>query len=174
MPVENWKPLRNFEDVYEISDRGRIRSRPRYCATRGGGRRLLAARVLRLNGRDRDGYVIVRLIDARGKAFPSLKLHRLVAKHFCIGESATRSTVNHIDMDKTHNDATNLEWLSNAENIRHAADNGAWTKVPPDMQQRVGSMRQNGFKWREISQALNIPISTAYGIHRKLSEMAEA
>lgn len=44
---------------------------------------------------------------------------RIVAHTFVEGFSETNNTVNHIDGDVTNNNASNLEWLSQADNNRH-------------------------------------------------------
>lgn len=61
---------------------------------------------------DKDGYYRVHL---RGKFIP---VHRLVAKAFINGD--TSLTVNHKNGIRTDNRVENLEWLSPADNERHA------------------------------------------------------
>ena len=46
------------------------------------------------------------------------KIHRLVAKAFCKGYSP-KLEVNHIDENKTNNNANNLEWVTQKENANH-------------------------------------------------------
>ena len=44
---------------------------------------------------------------------------RLVADAFCTNsDPSTKTTVDHIDGDKQNNKASNLQWLSLAENVR--------------------------------------------------------
>ena len=63
------------------------------------------------------GYLTVSL-QANGKQFTK-KLHRLVAEAFVPNDDpAHKTTVDHIDGDKTNNRADNLQWLSRAANIR--------------------------------------------------------
>ncbi len=50
-------------------------------------------------------------------------LHRLVANHF-IPNPLGRKEVNHIDGDKANNHASNLEWCTRSENMKHAYANG--------------------------------------------------
>lgn len=75
------------------------------------GKRLSAGKTSR-------GYLSVSLCDgSRPKKPRSFLVHRLVAAAF-LGESDL--TVNHIDGNKLNNKLSNLEYLSVADNNRHA------------------------------------------------------
>ena len=50
-------------------------------------------------------------------------VHRLVAEYFCEGRTDERNQVNHIDGNKANNNYTNLEWVTNQENMNHAVIN---------------------------------------------------
>lgn len=65
-----------------------------------------------------DGYIFVTL---HGKQIP---LHRLVAQAFFPESYAENLVVNHIDGNKQNNFASNLEWVTQQENIQHSYDNG--------------------------------------------------
>lgn len=64
-----------------------------------------------------DGYCFVRIGD---KAYP---LQRVVAMAF-IPNPANKPEVNHIDGDKKNNAASNLEWCTKSENMKHAYKSG--------------------------------------------------
>jgi hypothetical protein len=50
-------------------------------------------------------------------------VHRLVAAAFH-GQPRPDQVTNHKDGDKTNNHASNLEWVTQAENVRHAVETG--------------------------------------------------
>lgn len=68
-----------------------------------------------------EGYKRVKL-SAVNKDSPT-PVHRLVALAFHPNPLGLPQ-VNHINGDKGHNHAENLEWVSNAENQRHASRTG--------------------------------------------------
>lgn len=47
------------------------------------------------------------------------RIHRLVAEAF-ISKNTDKEQVNHIDGNKENNYATNLEWCSQSENMKHS------------------------------------------------------
>ena len=104
MSTETWKDIAGYEGVYLVSSYGKVQS-----LHRGG--RILA----QVDGRH--GYQIVHLC-LRGHA-KKHSVHRLVALAF-IPNPLGLETVNHKDFDKTNNRIDNLEWMTSAQNNRHA------------------------------------------------------
>lgn len=99
---EQWKPIADFPR-YTVSDHGRIMN-------------ALSGKILN-GGFDRDGYCRVCLRTDTEKK--SKQVHSLVAAAF-IGPRPTGLHVNHIDGEKTNNHVSNLEYVTSAENTRHA------------------------------------------------------
>jgi hypothetical protein len=72
------------------------------------------------NSIDRKGYVRVNVsYKDEVHNIKYFRLHRLVAKTF-IGNPENKEQVNHKDGNKLNNHATNLEWNTNMENMKHA------------------------------------------------------
>lgn len=69
-----------------------------------------------------DGYVFVTL---HGKQYP---LHRIVAKYYHPETYNESLVVNHIDGNKQNNFASNLEWVTQKDNIKHSRENGLQPK----------------------------------------------
>ena len=76
-------------------------------------------RYITLSNRD-DGYLSVSL-NTNGKP-KSYLLHRIIALLFVSGDHTL--VVNHIDGNKHNPMFTNLEWISSADNNRHAVKTG--------------------------------------------------
>jgi hypothetical protein len=103
--IVEWRPVVGYEGRYEVSRMGGVRE------TMGG----------RLLGQwpSSSGYMIVRLSRPRAQ----FKVHRLVATAF-IPNPTGLPAVNHINSNRADNVAGNLEWCTQAHNIRHADQKG--------------------------------------------------
>lgn len=109
---ETWKEVVGYEGLYEISNLGRVRSH--HPSPRRKSEFLKDANIR--------GYRMVVLSKGDGSKPKSALVHRLVAIAF-LGEApdVRRPTVNHKNLNKADNRVENLEWLSHADNNRHAA-----------------------------------------------------
>ena len=103
---ENWKPVEGFEKLYEVSDKGRVRT------TRG----------LVLKTHQQNSGYLQTTFTLNGKRTKYL-VHRLVALHF-ISNPEDKKHVNHKNGNKLDNSVENLEWVTNSENILHARTTG--------------------------------------------------
>jgi hypothetical protein len=66
------------------------------------------------------GYCYVTLCNTKGKS--NHYIHTIVAKHF-LPVQASKPVVNHKDLNKSNNTASNLEWVTSSENRIHAHKN---------------------------------------------------
>ena len=103
-----WKPVPHYEELYEVSNTGLVRR------TKTG--RVLAAR---LGGTAKYRFVSLWK-NNREKHF---LVHRLVASLF-VDNPDGKPQVNHKDLNKENNSASNLEWVTVSENHKHAFANG--------------------------------------------------
>ena len=107
---EEWRPIEGYEDFYEISNLGRVRSHGSIRSVKPWNNYCVAK--LYRNGNCKTAYV-----------------HRLVAKAF-IPNPQNKHFVNHKDGDKRNNHADNLEWCTRQENEIHAWRIGLKTVSP--------------------------------------------
>lgn len=125
MYEEIWKGVFDYEDSYEISNLGRIRSVARVIPRSDTGTLVSYPSKVLSVGLDKRGYPRIRL--GRDERKTSKRIHRMVAEAF-IANPDDKPQVNHKDGDKENNIWTNLEWATNSENQRHAVDTGL--KIP--------------------------------------------
>jgi len=121
---EIWKDLVDFEDYYQVSDKGFVRRKlaPTYYKD---GRVAYFSQTVLKPGLDHKGYLKV-FLSVKSKQY-TRRVHRLVAKTF-IENKLNLPQVNHKDCDKNNNNVDNLEWCTNLENMQHAFKNGIFLK----------------------------------------------
>lgn len=108
---EIWKPIEGYEDRYEISNLGRVKS----FARKDSNNHLLKERILKPKI-NRDGYFYLQLCnDGNKKGF---FVHRLVACAF-IDNPHNYPIINHKDENKLNNNVSNLEWCTVLYNNRY-------------------------------------------------------
>lgn len=182
---EVWKPVKGYEDLYEVSNYGRVRSVDHYTTVVQKSRTYNIFRkgqVLTPKPRHH-GYLAVPLYGRGGHAtrnMRSFSVHRLVAEAFVENPNGY-TEVNHKDEDKTNNRAENLEWCTRQYNttygtcqsrrVRKGADNPrskAVNQYTRDGElvrrfESVNEIRRCGFSVGNVWKCLNGKYSHAYG-----------
>lgn len=141
--MEIFKDIKGFEDKYQISNTGKVVSKktglmlkPMY---------------------NKKGYQYVHLSINKYKS-AKWYIHRLVAFHF-IPNSENKPQVNHVDGNPSNNDVSNLEWVTNDENQRHAILNNLHfkgethrdSKFTNDSIKLLPSLINIGFSLKELN-----------------------
>jgi len=117
MMQEIWKPVPDFEGRYEVSSLGRFKALARQLVYKDGRTGMLKERMIK-GSLMSVGYLIMSFDTSRKQL-----AHRVVAETF-LGPKEYRTTVNHLDGNKTNNAVTNLEWATYKENNNHARKTG--------------------------------------------------
>ena len=110
-----WKDIENYEGIYQVCNRGEIKSLERYVTWKDR-LQFVKERILKQDV-NKFGYHIVTL-SKNGKT-KRFSVHRLVSLSFILNHE-NKPEVNHIDGNKTNNHYTNLEWFTSSENQIHA------------------------------------------------------
>lgn len=157
MNKEIWKPIKDYEGLYEVSNFGRIRSLPRQ------GTHSKNIHIISQNNKNSKGYWHCGLTK-KGKQ-KTLSVHRLVAEAF-IPNNDNLPQVNHIDGNKLNNNVNNLEWCTNIYNMQHSIKLGLRDKVFKKLalinSKKIDQYSKNGIfikTWNsiaEIERELNI------------------
>ena len=112
---------------------------------------------------DNVGYKQCNLYKDGKKKY--VRIHRLVAELF-VPNPNNLPQVNHIDGNKLNNHYTNLEWVSNSQNTKHAFDNGLISKTK--LKCRIGNNIYDSI--REASEKEKINRKTLTNILYKRKE----
>lgn len=115
-----WKDITDFENAYELSDAGIVRSKDRICIDSLGRKRFRKGQVLSPDIAP-NGYYRITL--AKNGVKMQKYLHRLLAEYF-IPNPQNLPQVNHKDGNKLNCSLDNLEWVSVKDNVIHAYRNG--------------------------------------------------
>lgn len=107
---ENWRPVKSFEGVYWVSDKGRVTN----------GKIILRGFI------NNSGYHCMDL-SIHGSRSRTL-VHRLVATAFH-PNTDNLPEVNHIDENKLNNAKENLEWCTASHNKRHSMASSAYDAI---------------------------------------------
>lgn len=124
MDSEIWKDIHGFEGQYQISSFGRVKSLDRILPHKTHGTWHIKERILKTgrSGPGKKKYLIVQLHVGHGQ-MDSRTVHRLVAESF-IPNPLNLPQVNHKDGNTENNHVSNLEWVTELENVDHAWQNG--------------------------------------------------
>lgn len=156
---------------YEVSATGRVRRT-------GAGRGVGVGDELTPVVNPVSGYAAVNLYDGTGRGGVTYRyVHRLVAEAF-VPNPDSKPHVNHIDMDRTNNAASNLEWVTPAENNAHArgsrrptyatGDGVHTTKLNPVAVAVIRYCAAAGYSHRRIGRAYGVDHKTIGAIvHRR-------
>jgi len=108
--MELWNPVRGFEDLYQISNQGRVMS-------------LKCGRTKLMKTPLSGGYPCVCLVKEKTKH--SLRVHRLVAEAF-LEPVDNKPEIDHIDRNRTNNHVSNLRYADRSD---QAINRGAYSNT---------------------------------------------
>lgn len=111
---EEWRDVAGWEGLYQVSNKGNMRSLDRIVSRSVNGNKFVRGVFLKLR-KDKDGYVVVHLRDTANKRNRLLKVHRLVAEAF-IEKVEGKEQIDHINGVRDDNRVENLRYCTPKEN----------------------------------------------------------
>lgn len=127
--MEEWRDIKGYEGLYQISNYGRARSLDRYIVDSWGRKYKIKGKIIK-NRINRKRYLYTCL--SKNGNIKDYQTHRLVADAFldkndfkyCEDEDLSKIDlndlqVNHKDENKTNNNVDNLEYCTAKYNIRY-------------------------------------------------------
>ena len=154
MTQEQWKPVKGYERLYEVSNLGRVRSKERIVKHNCGGAKRLKGKMLTPYKTGQGRYQVS--LWREGMRNPQ-QVHRLVMLSF-VGECPENMEVRHLNSDPTDNRLCNLAYGTKTENVIDALKLGRHgkQKITPE---EVLTIRQ-----RLDDGELIIHIAKEYGV----------
>jgi hypothetical protein len=170
-----WKPVVEYEGLYEVSNFGEIRSLDRFIKKSPSGRMAFVHGKIIKQFACNERYLKVSL-SKNGNA-KTHRVARVVASVF-LDNKDSKGQVNHKDGNRFNNKADNLEWATQEENMRHAVkaglhppqigeDHGCAILNEDDVR-KIRTLVQKGIGYRPLGAMFGVDHSTIYRIvHRK-------
>lgn len=122
MVYETWKDIKGYEGYYMVSDMGRIKSLPRLIESGMNYKSVRFTKESIIKTVD-NGKGYLRCNIYKNGKMKTVKIHRLVAESF-IGIDNPDFVVNHINGIKTDNRLSNIEVVTQKDNVKHAWKTG--------------------------------------------------
>lgn len=141
MNKEIFKDIDGYEDYYQISNYGRVKSKVRVITyTNKNGKKVsyvMPEKILstRVNNM---GYVQVDLMVDKVKT--TNLLHRIVGTAF-IPNPNNYDQIDHKDGNKQNNHVSNLEWVTQSENVKRSHENN--NRISEEAKKRLSKNVKN-------------------------------
>lgn len=173
--LELWRDIPNYEDYYQVSNFGRIKSLDRKALVfkpqlnKTIPKRIYGHYMCFIPHR---GYSLVCL--TKNNKSQTLPVHRIVAKVF-IPNDLNKSCINHKDCNKSNNHINNLEWVTHKENKEHSGLNGMNARGENQGLSKLNNSqvrvikRINDMQYKEIAKIFNVHPSTISYIKRGIT-----
>lgn len=118
--IEEWRDIKGYEGIYQVSNLGRVKSLAHTYTRRSWSSKsehILSTSEKVLTPLNVGRYLRIGLTDDKHKTI-QYSIHRLVAEAF-IPNPENLPEVNHLDCNGHNNDVRNLEWCSHYDNVHY-------------------------------------------------------
>ena len=170
--IELWKPIKNYENFYLISNQGNVKSLPRTVNVNCHGiicKRKTKEKILKpqKNGRHESYFTVNLSIYNTQKIFC---VHRLVAEAF-IPNPNNLPCVNHKDENTYNNCFENLEWRTAEYNNNYGNRNKKISKILTGRPGLKGKLNPNFGKHKSMESRIKMSEKAKIREMRKRGEI---
>lgn len=123
---EEWRPVVGFEDRYQISNFGNLKSNDYLIHYKNGKTEFRKGRIRKAN--IIQGYRVFLMVKETGEKRFQMRAARMVAMAF-IPNPENKPCVDHIDTNKLNDSVTNLRWVTHSENNLNEITRERYRKV---------------------------------------------
>ena len=158
MKIGIWKDIEGYEGYYQVSNLGNIRSCDRVVLNHWGNGQHRKGKLMSPS-RSPNGYSIITLQKEGRVKYQTV--HRTVATVF-IHNPENKPEINHIDGNKDNNTIENLEWVTTAENKKHALETGLFSSKGENnpnvklTESDVRCIRLSNVAMKELAEIYNV------------------
>jgi len=149
MDDEYFKPVKDYEDYYLISNYGALQS-------------LLKKTIKRSFNKNKKGYYRTNLKCPKTNKKKTVFIHQIVAWTY-LDNFENKPQINHKDGNKLNNNVSNLEWVTNQENRDHAVKTGLHAtrktglgKIKLDQIPELKKLAELGYSQRKIGKIFGV------------------
>lgn len=118
--AEEWRAIPGYEGLYEVSNKGNVRSLDRYVKSKLPGFKEFVKGKPLVAIKNTHGYLRVNLCDEHGRK--AKFIHRLVCLAF-LPNPKNFESINHKDENPLNNCVENLEWCTTKYNANYGSRN---------------------------------------------------
>lgn len=122
---EIWKDIKGYEGLYQVSNKGRVKSVDRVVRSKHNSNQKRKGRILKQHI-TKDGYLQVTL--SKCNKLKTYRVHQLVGMAF-LENTHNYIEINHKDENPLNNDVRNIEWCSRSYNNNYGNRNNKCSRA---------------------------------------------
>lgn len=166
---EIWKDIEGYEGMYQVSNKGNVKSLDRKVLKGNGQVQIVIGKILKPID---SGHGYNRVCLYKNGKSRAISVHSLVLETFT-HKREDRKVINHINGDKKNNNLNNLEWCTSKENTAHGFKNGLMKTGEKHHQAKLKDIQileirhiyaEGKLSQRELAKKFDVTQATIYRI----------
>ena len=155
---EIWKPVKGYEDCYEVSNTGKIKNTKT--------NKELSKRRISKGAGNKYGYVKC-ILYKRGFPVKQYYLHKLIAEAF-IPNPLNKPQVDHLNGNSLDNNVLNLKWVTQKENNLNPKTRISWIESRRKFSNKI-YITPDGVEFRLLSECSKYMKEKEYNVRYQIN-----